>query len=186
MNYPKRKFHIIIIKTKKEVINTCSICYEETNLQNQLSTSCNHIFCISCTKEYMINTPKQHNLECPYCRQIIVNIKMSNQEEINLMRKHFCKLTQTIHFMEPNPIQENYHPTYNNYHYNYPHALPPDIYLINNYLQEFLLEEDNIVQYNVLFGWICITILILYVIIYSCNIIFRVVIIYHEEYYQLR
>ena len=179
MIYPKQKFHMSIIKAKQEVINTCSICYEETQLKNQLTTSCNHIFCISCIKEYMINTPKKHNLECPYCRQIIVHIKLSNQSEINLMRKHFCKLTQTIHFMEPVPTQENYP-------FNYPHALPQDIYLINNYLQDFLLlEEENIISYNVLFGWICITILILYVIIYSCNIIFRVIIIYHGEYYEL-
>ena len=170
MNYPKQKFHMSIIKTKQEVINTCSICYEETQLQTQLTTSCNHIFCISCTKEYMINTIKKHNLECPYCRQIIIHIKMSNQEEINLMRKNFCKLTQPIHFMEPNPIQENY-----------PYPLPNDIYLINHYLQDFMLEEDNIISYNILFGWICIMILILYVIIYSCNIMYRILIIYHED-----
>ena len=176
MNYPKQKFHMSIIKTKQEVINTCSICYEETQLQNQLTTSCNHIFCISCTKEYMINTTKKHNLECPYCRQIIIHIKLSNQEEINVMRKNFCKLTQPIHFMEPNSIQENY-----------PYPLPNDIYLINHYLQDFMLEEeDNIISYNILFGWICIMILILYVIIYSCNIMYRILIIYHEEYYQLR
>jgi len=172
--YPKQKFHMSIIKTTQEINNTCSICYEDTNLQNQLITSCNHIFCISCTKEYMINTIKKHNLVCPYCRQIIIHIKLSNQEEINLMRKNFCKLTQTIHFMEP-PIQENY-----------PYPLPQDLYLINNYLHDFMLEEeDNIISYNVLFGWICITILILYVIIYSCNIMFRIIIIYHEEYYKL-
>ena len=176
MNYPKQRFHMSIIKTKQEVINTCSICYEETNLQNQLTTSCNHIFCISCTKEYMNNTTKKYNLECPYCRQIIVHIKMSNQEEINLMRKNFCKLTQPLHFMEL-PIQENYH----NYNYNYPY----DIYLINNYLQEFLLDEDNIVRYNVLFGWICVIILVTYVIMYSCNVLYRSVLVYHEEYYQL-
>lgn len=175
MNYPKQKFHMSIIKTKQEVINTCSICYEETQLENQLTTSCNHIFCISCTKEYMINTTKKHNLECPYCRQIIVHIKLSNQEEINLMRKNFCKLTQPIHFMEPILIQENY-----------PYPLPNDIYLINHYLQDFMLEEDNIISYNILFGWICIMILILYVILYSCNIMYRILIIYHEEYYQLR
>jgi len=162
-----------IIKTKQEVINTCSICYEETNLENQLITSCNHIFCISCTKEYMINTTKKNNLECPYCRQIIVHIKLSNQEEINLMRKKFCKLTQTIYFMEPT-IQENY-----------PYPLPYDIYLINNYLQEFLLEEDNIVRYNVLFGWICTIILILYVITYSFNVLYRAVNMYNEEYYNI-
>ena len=176
MNYPKQKFHMSIIKTNQEVINTCSICYEETHLQNQLTTSCNHIFCISCTKEYMINTIKKHNLECPYCRQIIIHIKLSNQEEINVMRKNFCKLTQPIHFMEPILIQENY-----------PYPLPNDIYLINHYLQDFMLEEeDNIISYNILFGWICIMILILYVIIYSCNIMYRILIIYHEEYYQLR
>ena len=123
----------------------------------------------------MINTIKKNNLECPYCRQIIVHIKLSNQEEINLMRKNFCKLTQPIHFMEPILIQENY-----------PYPLPNDIYLINHYLQDFMLEEDNIISYNILFGWICIMILILYVIIYSCNIMFRIIIIYHEEYYQLR
>jgi hypothetical protein len=124
----------------------------------------------------MINTQKKHNLECPYCRQIIVHIKMSNQEEINLMRKNFCKLTQPIHFMEP-PIQENYH--------NYPYPLPNDIYLINNYLQDFLSEEDNIINYNILFGWICIVILIMYGIMYTCNIMYHIIIIYHEEYYQL-
>jgi hypothetical protein len=166
---------VSIIKSKQEVINTCSICYDETQLKNQLTTSCNHIFCISCIKEYMINTSKKYNLECPYCRQIIIHIKLSNQAEINLMRKNFCKLTQPIHFMEPYPIQENY-----------PYPLPQDIYLINNYLQDIiLLEEDNIISYNVLFGWICITILILYVIIYLCNIMYRIMIIYHEEYYQL-
>ena len=161
MMYPKQKFHMSIIKTTQEINNTCSICYEDTNLQNQLITSCNHIFCISCTKEYMINTTKKHNLECPYCRQIIVHIKMSKQEEINLMRKKFCKLTQTIHFMEP-PIQENY-----------PYPLPNDIndiYLLNNYLQEFMLDEDNIIHYNILFGWICVVILICIIIYRTINI----------------
>jgi len=184
MNYPKRRFHMKIIKTKEEINNTCSICYDTITQTNQLKTSCNHIFCISCIKEYMINTTKKYNLECPYCRQLIINIKMSNQEEINLMRKHFCKLTQPIHFMEPQ-IQENYHPTYNNYNFNYPHALPYDIYLVNNYLQEFLVEEDNIIHYNVLFGWFCIIILVLYVILYSFNIMYNIIIVFHEEYYQL-
>ena len=173
MMYPKQKFHMSIIKSKQEVINTCSICYEETQLKNQLTTSCNHIFCISCTKEYMINTQKKHNLDCPYCRQIIVHIKMSNQKEINLMRKNFCKLTQPIHFMEP-PIQENY-----------PYPLPDDIYLINRYLQNFMLEEDNIIHYNILFGWMCVVILILYVITTLFNIIYRIINLYHDEYYQL-
>ena len=172
MNYPKKRFHMSIIKTKEEIINICSICYDEINLENQLKTSCNHIFCISCIKEYMINTSKKHNLECPYCRQIIFHIKMSNQKEINLMRKYFCKLYQP-YFMEP-PNQENY-----------PYPLPHDIYLINNYLQNFLLEEDNIIHYNVLFGWIFIVVLILYIIIYSFNIMYRIMNVYHEEYYQL-
>jgi DNA-directed RNA polymerase subunit RPC12/RpoP len=175
MMYPKRRFQMTIIKTKEEVINICSICYEDTNLLNQLITSCNHIFCISCTKEYMINTTKQNNLECPYCRQIIFHIKMSNQTEINLMRKYFCKLTQTINFMEP-PIQENY-----------PYPLPHDIYLIHNYLNEFFLieENNNIIRYNILFVWISTIILMSYTIMYSCNIIYSAVIMYNEEYYNI-
>ena len=181
MNYPQQRFHMTIIKTKEEIINTCSICYDIITKTNQLKTSCNHIFCISCIKEYMINTTKKNNLECPYCRQFIVNIKMSNQEEINLMRKHFCKLTQTIHFMEP-PIQENYH---NIYHFNYPHGLPPDMFLVNNYLREFIVQEDNIIHYNILFGWFCITILLLYVIMYSFNIMYHIIVVFHEDYYQL-
>jgi hypothetical protein len=83
--------------------------------------------------------------------------------------------------MEP-PIQENYP---NPYHFNYPHALPHDIYLVNNYLQDFLVEEDNIIHYNVLFGWFCITILVLYVITYFFNIMYHIIIVFHEEYYQL-
>jgi len=173
MNYPKRRFHLSIIKTKEEVINTCSICYEDTNLQNQLTTSCTHIFCISCTKEYMCNTQKKYNLECPYCRQIIIHIKMANQEEINLMRKYFCKLDQPIHFMEP-PIHENY-----------PYRLPDDLYFINNYLQLFISDENNNIHYNVLFGWICTITLILYILMYSCNMLYHAVIVYHEEYYNL-
>lgn len=169
MNYPNKRFHMNIIKTKEEIINICSICYDDIYLLNQLKTSCNHIFCISCIKEYMINTTKQQNLECPYCRQIIIHIKLSNQSEINLMRTYFCKLTQTIDFMEPS---------------NYPYPLPNNIYIINNYLQDILLEnEENMIHYNMVFGWICIVILILYCITYICNIIYQIIIIYHEEYY---
>ena len=177
MNYPKQKFHMNIIYTNKKIINNCSICYDDLDILNQLKTSCNHIFCISCIKEYMINTSKKQNLECPYCRQIIFHIKLSNQEEINIMRTHFCKLTQTIEFMEPPPIH---------FQENYPYPLPHNIYIINNYLQEFLLEEeDHIIHYNILYGWICIIILILYCITYTCNILYQIINIYHEEYYLL-
>jgi len=49
---------------------------------------------------------QEQNLKCPYCRQIIIHINLQNQEEINILRKTFCKTTQTIEFMEP--IPENF------------------------------------------------------------------------------
>jgi hypothetical protein len=46
---------------------------------------------------------QEQNLKCPNCRQIIIHINLQNQEEINILRKTFCKTTQSIEFMEPTP-----------------------------------------------------------------------------------
>ena len=101
-----KKVHLNINKTSVNSTNVeCSICLENKNNNSSLITSCNHVFCISCFKKYMISIQEQ-NLKCPYCRQIIIHINLQNQEEINILRKTFCKTTQTIEFMEP--IPENF------------------------------------------------------------------------------
>jgi hypothetical protein len=98
-----KKVHLNINKTSVNSTNVeCSICLENQNENSSLFTSCNHVFCISCFKKYMISIQEQ-NLKCPYCRQIIVYINLQNQEEINILRKTFCKTTQSIEFMEPTP-----------------------------------------------------------------------------------
>lgn len=105
--FPRKKTHLNIIKTSVNSTNVeCSICLEnQNNHHSSLFTSCNHVFCISCFKKYMISIQEQ-NLKCPNCRQIIIFINLQNQEEINILRKTFCKTTQTIEFMEP--IPENF------------------------------------------------------------------------------
>jgi len=98
-----KKVHLNINKTSVNSTNVeCSICLENQNNNSSLITSCNHVFCISCFKKYMISIQEQ-NLKCPYCRQIIIHINLQNQEEINILRKTFCKTFQSIEFMEPSP-----------------------------------------------------------------------------------
>lgn len=98
-----KKSHLNINKTSVNSTNVeCSICLENKDNISSLVTSCNHVFCISCFKKYMISIQEQ-NLKCPNCRQIIIHINLQNQEEINILRKTFCKTTQIIEFMEPTP-----------------------------------------------------------------------------------
>jgi hypothetical protein len=98
-----KKTHLNINKTSVKSTNVeCSICLENQDNNSLLFTSCNHVFCISCFKKYMISIQEQ-NLKCPNCRQIIIHINLQNQEEINIFRKTFCKTNQTIEFMEPSP-----------------------------------------------------------------------------------
>ena len=111
-----KKVHLNINKTSVNSTNVeCSICLENKNNNSSLITSCNHVFCISCFKKYMISIQEQ-NLKCPYCRQIIIHINLQNQEEINILRKTFCKTIQqhcqsikrSIHLVKLDPAAEEF------------------------------------------------------------------------------
>ena len=68
----------------------CPICYCSVDLENILITTCNHIFCISCFKQYMISISTKSNISrtvcCPMCRQKIPNARLSNEYEMKSMR----------------------------------------------------------------------------------------------------
>jgi len=68
----------------------CPICYCSVDSENILITTCNHIFCISCFKQYMISISTKSNISrtvcCPMCRQKIQNARLSNEYEMKSMR----------------------------------------------------------------------------------------------------
>ena len=54
-------------------------------------------------KKIKITYLPHNNLNIPRDIYELVNDSGLNQEEINILRKTFCKITQTIEFMEPAP-----------------------------------------------------------------------------------
>jgi oligoribonuclease (3'-5' exoribonuclease) len=54
------------VKPKKKPLGECSICMEKYHVDDYENTICNHNFHISC-----LNTWKNINSSCPYCRCIL-------------------------------------------------------------------------------------------------------------------
>ena len=75
----------------------CSICYCSLNRENIVITNCNHIYCASCFKQYMITKSNEntHILKCPMCRQQIMKISLSISNKTEFQRIHFCNNDNT-------------------------------------------------------------------------------------------
>ena len=47
----------------------CPICYESTSRSKRVTISCNHDFCVDCTKSLLQScNEQQKNVTCPMCR----------------------------------------------------------------------------------------------------------------------
>lgn len=57
------KFQMITLDAFNYSEETCSICMEEIKPQNTIATNCKHIFCTSCTPEFL-----KRSASCPMCR----------------------------------------------------------------------------------------------------------------------
>jgi len=63
------------IKHKYDIVNeTCSICYEKT----EIITNCNHQYCYNCLYNDVSRIYNSHNSKCSICRSIINNIYFIN------------------------------------------------------------------------------------------------------------
>ena len=57
----------------------CPVCYETTEIKNQLTTNCKHIFCKKCIntiKRQLDNTGVNKYINCPLCRENIYCVKI--------------------------------------------------------------------------------------------------------------
>ena len=64
-------------KTDKMI--ECPVCYETTEINNQLTTNCQHIFCKKCIntiKRQLKNTGVNKYISCPLCRKNIYCVKI--------------------------------------------------------------------------------------------------------------
>ena len=70
----------------------CSICYCSLNTENIVITNCNHIYCISCFKQYMITkyNDNTRDITCPMCRQQLSRISLSASNKNDFQQIRFC------------------------------------------------------------------------------------------------
>lgn len=71
------------IFTKTFLNDECPICFENILPQTRVKVGCNHSFCISCIKEYIVYSEDKKSLTCPCCRRNITKMKLVNETEIN-------------------------------------------------------------------------------------------------------
>ena len=58
--------------------NKCAICLEEIGEINKLVTSCGHTFHFSCISTNMLKGSSSQTLNCPLCRELIVDKEFEN------------------------------------------------------------------------------------------------------------
>lgn len=75
-------YNILTIHRKAcetDKIIECPVCYETTEIKNQLTTNCKHIFCKKCInsiKQQLDNTGVNKYISCPLCRKNIYCVKI--------------------------------------------------------------------------------------------------------------
>jgi hypothetical protein len=85
----------IKIKDKYHIFNdSCPICLEKIKSDREISTECNHSYCMKCFNQLMAH---QSNLTCPLCREKI-NI---NKIKFNIKDKKFysCKFKYLVQIL---------------------------------------------------------------------------------------
>jgi hypothetical protein len=89
-------------KTYTSEKSECVICYDEIEKNNIIQSNCNHIYCISCFKKYLsVKSETKSKLNCPYCRQMIDNISINNEEEKEKIIKEYCEINKKFSLFDP-------------------------------------------------------------------------------------
>ena len=95
----------------------CSICYCSLNRENIVITNCNHIYCVSCFKQYMITKSNDNtrDINCPMCRQPVSRISLSASnkdkfQQIKFIHNRNTDIPDIPDFMEQPLRYEPYEP----------------------------------------------------------------------------
>lgn len=59
-------------------VNKCAICWVEIGERNKLVTSCGHTFHFTCISSNMLKGSSNQTLNCPLCRELIVDKEFEN------------------------------------------------------------------------------------------------------------
>lgn len=59
-------------------VTKCAICWEEIGEKNKLVTSCGHTFHFSCISTNILKGNSNQSLNCPLCRELIVDKEFEN------------------------------------------------------------------------------------------------------------
>lgn len=81
-NFESMLYNILTIHRKvceTDKMIECPVCYEPTEIKNQLTTNCKHIFCKKCIttiRRKLDNTGVKKYISCPLCRKNIYCVKI--------------------------------------------------------------------------------------------------------------
>ena len=76
--YPKVSIIKQEITNFAELINNCSVCFEDIKQDKLCLTNCNHIFCVDCVQTYHKTLYTKLIMPCPMCRTSINSVTTSN------------------------------------------------------------------------------------------------------------
>ncbi|TKR77513.1 hypothetical protein L596_018472 [Steinernema carpocapsae] len=81
------------IKKLKETVK-CGICH--STIQDHILTSCNHMFCAGCFKEFQKKTTSDRKNSCPVCAQKLNRRTFGSSEMVSTLIENYLKLAKHI------------------------------------------------------------------------------------------